>query len=115
MKLPTPDQVNAATRHAISAAGGAIIMFGLSSKINIDSLTAVINSLGSIINNLVLIVGIVAPIVAGYYASKSASPVAQAAAVEKTGAVVIASPEIAAATPDSPNVLSNTEVKVISK
>jgi hypothetical protein len=117
VNLPTQNQVNAATRHIISAVGGAIIMFGLSSKINIDTLTVAINAFGSIINSVVIIVGVVAPLLSGYFASRSASPASQAAsmAANVPGTVIVTSPEIAKATPDSPNVVSNTEVKVVQK
>lgn len=116
MNLPTQNQVNAATRHLISAAGGAIIMFGLSSKINIDTLTTAINAFGNIINNAVIIAGIVAPAIAAFYASRSASPASQAASVAAVpGTIIVTSPEIAKATPDSPNVISNTEAKVVQK
>lgn len=115
MKLPTQDQVNAATRHLISALGGAIVMFGLSSKISIETVTIIINQLGSITNSVVLLLGIVTPIIAAYYAQKSAKPENQAASLEAKGAIIITTPEIAAATPNSPNVLSQNDVKVMTK
>lgn len=34
---------------------------------------------------------------------------------EKTGAIVVTTPEMAAATPDSPNIVSRTDVKVVTK
>ena len=114
MDLPTPAQVNAAARHVASFAGGAIVMFGLSSKISPDTLTSIINATGALVNDLVLLVGLVSPIVAGYFASHSASPVAQAAAVAATGAQVITTPAIARAVPSS-NVMSSNEVKVVAK
>lgn len=115
MKLPTTDQVNAATRHLISAIGGAVVMFGLSSKINIETVTTVINQLGSITNSIVLLLGIVTPVIAGYYAQKSAKTENQAASLEAKGAIVITTSEIANATPNSPNVISQDEVKVVPK
>jgi hypothetical protein len=84
MWLPTQAQVNAATRHAASFAGGAILMFGLSTKIDPETVKNIINSLGTAVNDIVVIIGLVSPLIAGYFASKSASPVAQAQAVAAT-------------------------------
>jgi predicted Kef-type K+ transport protein len=114
MWLPTKDQVNAASRHVASFAGGAILVFGLSTKINVDTVNQVIAATGTVVNDVILLVGLLSPLVAGYFASRSASPTAQAAAVGATGAKVITTPEIAAAVPSS-NVLSSTDVKVVSK
>lgn len=114
MDLPSAAQVNAAARHVASFAGGAVVMFGLSSKINPDSLNAIINATGTLINDAIVLFGLISPLLAGYFASKSASPVAQAAAVAATGATVIAPPAIAAAVP-SPNVMSSETVKVVAK
>lgn len=115
MNLPTQAEVNAASRHVISAIGGAVIMFGLSTKINIDTVTNAVNALGSITNNIVILVGILAPLYAGWKATHSASPTQQAISLEKQGAVVITTPEIAKATPDSPNIVSQDQVKVVPK
>lgn len=114
MDLPNSDQVNAAARHIASFAGGTIVMFGLGTKINPDTLTAIINATGTLVNDAVVLIGLLSPLIAGYFATKSASPVAQAAAVAATGAKVITTPEIAAAVP-SPNVISSNDVKVVAK
>lgn len=79
--LPTASQVNAATRHAGSFAAGAIAMFGISTKISPEQVAAIINSAGNLVNDAVLFAGLVAPFITGYFASKSASPKAQLAAV----------------------------------
>lgn len=115
MNLPTSAEVNAATRHAASFAAGAIAMFGLSTKLDPATVQNIITALGGLTNDAILLIGLVGPIVTSYFASKSAAPAAQAASLEKQGIVVIGSPELAAATPNSPNVMSNTEVKVVQK
>ena len=87
MWLPTQAQVNAATRHVASFVGGAILMFGLSSKLDPNTVQQVITQTGTLLNDLIALIGIVTPIVAGYYASRSANPVVQtqaAAAVAAT-------------------------------
>jgi len=115
MNLPTSAEVNAATRHVASFAAGAIAVFGLSTKLDPATVQNIITALGGLTNDAILLVGLVGPLVTGYFASKSATPASQAASLEKGGAIVVASPEIAAATPNSPNVISNTEVKVVPK
>ena len=82
MKLPSQDQVNAATRHLASFAGGAILMFGLGAKITPDTLTAIINATGNLVNDVITLVGIVAPLAAAYFAARSASQTAQVHAVQ---------------------------------
>jgi hypothetical protein len=114
MWLPSQAQVNAASRNIASAVGGAVLMFGLSTKIDINTINQIISATGTLVNDAVVLIGVVGPFVAAYFASKSASPVAQAAAVAASGGKVVTSPEIAAAVP-SPNVMSEADVKVVSK
>lgn len=114
MWLPTQAQVNAATRNVASAVGGAILMFGLSTKIDPGTVNSIITATGTVINDLVVLIGLVGPVVAAYFASKSASPNAQADAVAASGAVVVGSAELAAST-QSPNVVSQDQVKVVPK
>lgn len=83
MWLPTKAQVDAATRHAISIAGTAIVIFGLQAKgVSVEQVTAAINALGSGINSIVLVLAALAPIYAGLRASQSASPTNQVAQVQ---------------------------------
>lgn len=116
MWLPTKAQVDSAARHAITIAGTAFAIFGLQSKgITLDQVKAVIAALGSTANDIVVLLGILAPFYAALKAAHSASPVQQAISVAATGAKVVTSPEIAAATPDQPNILSSTSMKVVTK
>jgi hypothetical protein len=114
MWLPTQAQVNAAARHAASFAGGAILVFGLSAKIDVNTINQIIAAAGTVVNDGVVLIGLVTPLLAGYFASRSASATAQAAAVGATGAKVITTPEIAAAVPSN-NVMSSADVKVVAK
>lgn len=77
MNLPTQAQVNAATRHAASFAAGAIAMFGISTKIDPQTVVAIINSLGTLTNDAVTLIGLVTPLIAAWFASRSASTAAQ--------------------------------------
>jgi len=116
MWLPTRAQVDSASRHAISIAGTAIAIFGLQAKgVSLDQVKEVIAALGSTVNDIVVLIAALAPLYAMLKASHTASPVEQAKAVEANGAVVVASPAIAAATPNSPNIVSNADMKVVSK
>ena len=116
MWLPTKAQVDAASRHAITAVGVAVTIFGLQAKgVDIAKVTEVIQALGSTVNNLVVVAGTMAGLYAALKASSTASPTAQAKAVTDAGAVVVGSHELAAATPDNPNIVSRDEVKVVPK
>jgi hypothetical protein len=114
--LPTRNQVDSASRHAISIAGTAIAIFGLQAKgVSLDQVKAVIAALGSSVNDLVVLIAALAPLYAAIKAAHTASPTQQAIAVADTGAKVITTPEIAAATPDQPNITSVTQTKVVAK
>lgn len=114
MWLPSQSQVNAFTRNLASGIGGAVLMFGLSTKIDVATVNSIITATGTVVNDLVLLIGVASPFIAGYFASKSASPKAQADAVAATGAIVVGSAELAAST-TSPNVVSQDQVKVVTK
>lgn len=116
MWLPTKAQVDAASRHVITAVGTAIALLGLQAKgFDIAQITAAIQALGSSVNDIVVLIGAAATVYASLKASHTASPTSQAVSVAATGALVVASPAMAAATPDSPNIVSNTAVKVTAK
>jgi hypothetical protein len=112
MWLPTQAQVNAATRNIASGAAGAILMFGLSTKINPDTVTSVINATGTLVSNVITFLGVVGPIVAAYYASRSASPASQVAAVSanpSVAAITVTDPALATAAKQAD---PSTDVKV---
>lgn len=116
MWLPTKAQVDAASRHAITAAGTAIALFGLQAKgVDLQQITAGIQALGTTVNDIVLLIGAAATVYASLKASRSASPTSQAVSVAATGALVLTTPEMAAATPDSPNIVSRDLVSVVRK
>lgn len=116
MWLPTKNQIDTGGRYAGAVAGTAIAIFGLQAKgISLDQIKVIIAALGDTINNLVIAIGAIASLYAAIKGVSNSSPSAQAAAVEATGAIVVTTPEIAAATPNSPNVISNTDVKVVPK
>lgn len=84
MWLPTKAQVDAATRHAVSIAGTAIVIFGLQAKgVNVDQVKAGIEALGNTVNTIVVLLAALAPIYAATRASQSASPTNQIAQVQQ--------------------------------
>lgn len=116
MWLPTKAQVDSASRHAISIAGTAIAIFGLQAKgISLEQATATIQALGSTVNDVVVLIAALAPLYAMLKASHTASPTQQAKSVAATGAIVVGSPELAAATPDVPNIVSSDSVEVTKR
>jgi hypothetical protein len=83
MWLPTRDQVNSVSRHAITIAGTAITIFGLQSRgFNIDQIKALISALGSTVNDLVVLAAAIAPVYAALKAASSASHANQIQAVK---------------------------------
>ena len=116
MNLPSQSEVNAAARHAASFAAGAIAVFGLSTKIDPNTVQQVIAATGTLVNDGILLIGFIIPIVTSLKASQSATPKAQAEALTAAvpGTVVVTSSEIANATPNS-NIVSTDDVKVLQK
>ena len=97
MKLPTQGQVNAATRHLASFAAGAIAVFGLESKVDPSQMTALINGLGALSDDVISIVGIITPMVAALYAARASSPKSQIASVQALpqAQVIVTDPKLA--------------------
>ena len=116
MWLPTKGQVDSASRHAISIAGTAFTIFALQNKgVTLDQVKSVIAALGSTTNDIVLLIGVLAPLYAMLKAAHTASPTQQAISVASTGAQVVTTPEIAAATPTNSNIVSSEDMKVVRK
>lgn len=81
--LPTKSQVDAVSRHAITAAGVAITIFGLQAKgVSMENVTALINSLGETVNTLVQLIAAAGVMYGAIQASRSASPTNQIAQVQ---------------------------------
>jgi hypothetical protein len=117
MNLPTNFQVNAATRNIAAGVAMAISAFGLSTKINPETATAIVNAGGTLFGDCVTLAGLIIPLVTAFYAWKSASAKAQAVSITKSepGTIVVTTAAIAAATPNSPNVVSADTVSVVQK
>jgi hypothetical protein len=73
---------------------------------------AVVNGLGTIAGALATLIGIASGLWAAYSASKKSMTQAVAAI---PGTTVVTTPALAAATPDQPNIVSNTKNAVVPK
>lgn len=120
----TWNQAQAAGKHIASyIAGGvtfAVATHFLSPAQGTDLTTnigLISDGLTKVLTGFAGILAVLTPIYTVWKAQHNASPQAQAASLEKAvpGTVIITSPEVAAATPNSPNVVSNTEVKAVNK
>jgi hypothetical protein len=89
MWLPTQAQVSAFTRHLASVAAGAGLVLGLGSKVDTAALTQAIAAAGTVVNDVVILITVATPIVAGLYASRTASPTAQAAALGSSSSTIV--------------------------
>ena len=82
MPLPTQAQVNTAGRYIGAIAGTAITIFGLQAKgISLDQVKAVIAALGTVVNDFIVLIGVIAPLYAAIKGIISSSKTGQAAAI----------------------------------
>lgn len=121
MWLPTKPQVDAASRHVITAVGVAVTIFGLQAKgVDMNNVKALIESLGNTINTLIQLVAAAGVLYGAVKAANSASPANQGAslaatatggaspaAVEAQKAIVSATSAVAA----DPTIPANIEAK----
>ena len=116
MKLPTSSEVNAATRHIATFAAGAIAMFGLSTKLDPNTVQAIITATGNLANDAILLAGLIGPMITAYYASRSATPKAQADALTTSipGTKII-TPDKALVDATGPDTVSSDTMKVVPK
>lgn len=79
---PTPAQVDAVSRHAITIVATAATIFGLQAKgIDITVITDAIKAMGPVVNDMVVLLTALGPLYAAYKAAHSASPVSQVESV----------------------------------
>lgn len=84
LSLPTKSQVDAISRHVITAAGVAVTIFGLQAKgVSMDQVKALISSLGDTVNTLVQLIAAAGVLYGSIKAAKSASPTSQVARVQE--------------------------------
>lgn len=80
MWLPTKAQVDAASRHAITAAGVAVTIFGLQAKgVSMDNVKSLIESLGNTANTIIQLIAAAGVLYGAMKAANSASPTNQIA------------------------------------
>jgi hypothetical protein len=82
MPLPTQAQVNTAGRYAGAVIGTAFTIFGLQAKgISLDQVNALINALGTVVNDAVIVIGMLMPLYVTFKGIVSSSSNGQAAAI----------------------------------
>ncbi len=116
MNLPTQSEVNAATRHVASFAAGGIAVFGLATKLDPNTVQQIIAATGTVINDVIVLIGLVSPFITAYFASKSATPKAQAEAITASSpGTIIVTPDKELVKATGPSVVSTDDVKVVTK
>lgn len=82
MNLPTQAQVNTAGRYAGAVIGTAFTIFGLQAKgISLDQVNALIGALGTVVNDAVIVIGMLMPLYVTVKGIVSSSSTGQAAAL----------------------------------
>lgn len=112
-------QVRTGLTHTGTALGGAVAALSFASSHSVD-LYAIMDQLNVVVADITKLVALITPLATGAYGiwrSSNKNTLVDAAAVvgpdgKKT--IVVASPEVAAATPQT-NIVSNTDVKVEPK
>lgn len=117
------NQYKAAGRHVASYAAGGVSVAVALHLLSPAQGSDIAENIGTITDGLMKVatgigglIAVLAPIYTAFKAAHSASPVQEAKALEKAvpGTKIITDPKIADAVP-SPNVMPNTEVKVVPK
>lgn len=95
MYLPNQQQVKNIIGHIGTAAGTAIAIFGLQAKgLDPVKVTAAINALGDLVNNIIIVAGAVGGILAAWKAATGSSTVA---VTQQAAQAIVANPQAVAA------------------
>lgn len=90
MWLPTQAQVNTAGRYAGMAAGAAIVVLGLQNKgVSLDQVKAIIGAGGTVVNDLVTLIGTILALYTAIRGVSSSSPTGQAASIGANSATIV--------------------------
>lgn len=90
MWLPTQAQVNTAVRYASTITGTAFAIFGLQAKgIPLDQVKASIAALGTVANDVLILVAAIGPVIAAIKGIRSSSPAGQAAAIGANTSTIV--------------------------
>lgn len=82
MNLPTQAQVSTAVRYAGTILGTAFAIFGLQAKgFDLDQVKGAIAALGTVVNDVVILIAALTPIIAAVKGISTSSPTGQAAAI----------------------------------
>ena len=125
MNAPNQAQIFAVGRHLVSyaaggitvAAGGVGILYSLHGVTaeQAASLTSAFSDLGHGLTTMAGAIGTIASIAMAVWAAMSSSPAAQAQAIISAvpGTKIVTTPELAAATPNEPAIMSSADSKVV--
>jgi len=90
MPLPTQAQVNTAVRYAGTIVGTAFAIFGLQAKgFDLDQIKTAIAAFGTIVNDGVVLIGALLPIIAAAKGVSTSSSTGQAAAIGANPATIV--------------------------
>ena len=90
MPLPTQAQINTAVRYAGTIAGTAFAIFGLQAKgFDLDQIKAALSALGTVVNDLVILIGALLPVLAAIKGVASSGSKGQAAAIGANPATIV--------------------------
>jgi hypothetical protein len=90
MNLPTQAQVSTAVRYAGTILGTAFAIFGLQAKgFDLDQIKGAIAALGTVVNDVVILIAALAPILAAIKGISSSSAAGQAAAIGANSSTIV--------------------------
>lgn len=90
MWLPSQAQVNTAGRYAGAIAGTAFAIFGIQAKgISLDQVKAIIAALGTVANDIIILVAMIGPIYASIKGVASSSQTGQGASIGANPSTIV--------------------------
>jgi hypothetical protein len=90
MNLPTQAQVSTAVRYAGAVLGTAFTIFGLQAKgFDLDQVKGAISALGTVVNDVVILIAALAPIIAAIKGISTSSSAGQAAAIGANPSTIV--------------------------
>jgi hypothetical protein len=90
MPLPSQAQVSTAVRYAGTIMGTAFAIFGLQAKgFDLDQIKAAIGALGTVVNDVVILIGALLPILAAIKGVSTSSSTGQAAAIGANPSTIV--------------------------
>jgi hypothetical protein len=90
MWLPTQAQINTAGRYSGAILGTAVTIFGLQAKgISVEQIQQAIAAAGTVVNDIIILIGTIAPVYAAVKGILSSSKTGQAAAIGANSSTIV--------------------------